>query len=97
MAWRGGRRHVVAEGEVAGCGLEGRWGANGELRSSRPRERTQAGTTEALNWVAVAGAMEGIPMESISYEPGYRTNAGTGCGGPAGVGETGRPGRGRRV
>ena len=32
------------------------------------------------NWIAVAGAMEGVPVERVVYEPCYRTVAGTGCG-----------------
>ncbi len=45
-----------------------------------PRERLRGGTSEILNWVAVAGAMEAEPMTLIDYVPAYRSPAGTGCG-----------------
>lgn len=45
-----------------------------------PRERLRGGTSEILNWVAVAGAMESTPMQLVDYIPGYRSPAGTGCG-----------------
>jgi 3-O-methylgallate 3,4-dioxygenase len=38
------------------------------------------GTSEVLNWIALAGAMEPLQMSLIDYQPGYRSPAGTGCG-----------------
>jgi 3-O-methylgallate 3,4-dioxygenase len=45
-----------------------------------PRSKLQAGSSEILNWIAVAGAAEGIDLDWFEYVPGYRTPAGTGTG-----------------
>jgi hypothetical protein len=36
------------------------------------------GTAETLNWIALAGAMDPMPMTLIDYVPCYRSPAGTG-------------------
>lgn len=45
-----------------------------------PRNKLHAGSSEILNWVAVAGAVEHLDMNWFEYVPGYRTPAGTGTG-----------------
>jgi hypothetical protein len=45
-----------------------------------PRQELKGGTSEILNWVALAGAMEAEPMHLVEYVPGYRSPAATGCG-----------------
>ena len=45
-----------------------------------PRHKLHAGSSEILNWVAIAGAAEGIDLGWFEYVPGYRTPAGTGTG-----------------
>ena len=45
-----------------------------------PRNKLMAGSSEILNWVAVAGAVEHLDMNWFDYVPGYRTPAGTGTG-----------------
>jgi 3-O-methylgallate 3,4-dioxygenase len=45
-----------------------------------PRERLFGGTSEILNWVAMAGAMEDRAMTLVDYVPCYRSLAATGCG-----------------
>jgi Catalytic LigB subunit of aromatic ring-opening dioxygenase len=45
-----------------------------------PRNKLHAGSSEILNWVAVAGAAETIDLDWFEYVPGYRTPAGTGTG-----------------
>jgi 3-O-methylgallate 3,4-dioxygenase len=45
-----------------------------------PRNKLHAGSSEILNWVAVAGALEHLDMSWFEYVPGYRTPAGTGTG-----------------
>ena len=45
-----------------------------------PREKMRGGTSEILNWVALAGVMDPSPMKLIDYVPTYRSPAGTGCG-----------------
>ncbi len=45
-----------------------------------PRNKLHAGSSEILNWVAVAGATENLHLDWFEYVPGYRTAAGTGTG-----------------
>lgn len=45
-----------------------------------PRAKMHAGSSEILNWIAAAGALEGLAMETIDYVPCYRSPAGTGVG-----------------
>ena len=45
-----------------------------------PRERLRSGNSEILNWIAAAGALEGLAATIVDYVPGYRTPAGTGTG-----------------
>ncbi len=45
-----------------------------------PRNRFQAGTSEILNWIVVAGASENLTMEMVDYIAAYRSTAGTGVG-----------------
>lgn len=47
---------------------------------SLPRDNYIDGTSEILNWICVAGALEGHDVDWIEYVPGYRSPAGTGVG-----------------
>lgn len=47
---------------------------------SLPRNKLNAGSSEILNWVGVAGALEHLALDWFAYVPGYRTPAGTGTG-----------------
>jgi hypothetical protein len=47
---------------------------------SRDRLNLGPGTPETLNWIAVAAAMNPVPMRLVGYEPCYRSPAGTGHG-----------------
>jgi hypothetical protein len=88
IACSGGLSHFVVDEELDRIALKGLEEANGEILSALPRHRLQSATTETLNWVAVAGAMAGTgmdKMETITYEPCYRTPAGTGCGSACGT------------
>src|SRR6185312_15831882 len=76
----GGLSHFVVDEEIDRRALGGLAEADAEVLTSLPRARLQSAATEILNWVAVAGAMGSSRMEVITYEPGYRTPAGTGCG-----------------
>ena len=76
----GGLSHFTVDEELDRMALEGLTTANGEILSNLPRYKLQSATTETLNWVAAAGAMGDTPMEIITYEPAYRSPAGTGCG-----------------
>ena len=53
---------------------------DGEALGAIPRRYFRSGTSEVLNWIAVAGALKGAPMTVVDYVPGYRSMAGTGTG-----------------
>ncbi len=76
----GGLSHFTVDEELDRMALKGLETANGEILTSLPRYKLQSASTETLNWVAVAGAMGDTPMETLCYEAGYRSAAGTGCG-----------------
>jgi hypothetical protein len=44
------------------------------------RAHLRSGNSEILNWVAAAGALEGLAATAVDYVPGYRSPAGTGTG-----------------
>jgi hypothetical protein len=52
---------------------------NGFLQNL-PRNKLHAGSSEILNWVGLASAVEHLEMNWFEYVPGYRTPAGTGTG-----------------
>jgi hypothetical protein len=80
FATSGGLSHFVVDEDLDRLALKGLENADPEILRNLPRHRLQSATTETLNWVCTAGAMKGTKMETIAYEPGYRTPAGTGCG-----------------
>jgi hypothetical protein len=80
FACSGGLSHFVVDEELDRLALKGMEDADPEILRNLPRHRLQSATTETLNWVSVAGAMGTTKMETITYEAGYRTVAGTGCG-----------------
>lgn len=80
FACSGGLSHFVVDEALDRMTIKALNEADGEVLSTLPRHRLQSATTETLNWVACQGAMGSVPMETITYEPGYRTPAGTGCG-----------------
>jgi Catalytic LigB subunit of aromatic ring-opening dioxygenase len=51
-----------------------------EFLQHLPRRKLMGGSSEILNWVALAGATEHLEMDWFEYVPGYRTPAGTGTG-----------------
>jgi hypothetical protein len=80
FATSGGLSHFVVDEELDRMVLDAMSRADGELLANLPRERLQSATTEICNWICVAGAMGDTKMDTICYEPGYRSPAGTGCG-----------------
>jgi hypothetical protein len=76
----GGLSHFTVDEDIDRMALKGLTEADGQILSSLPRYKLQSATTEILNWVAAAGAMGETPMDLITYQPGYRSPAGTGCG-----------------
>jgi hypothetical protein len=53
---------------------------DGEALGVIPRRYFRSGTSEVLNWITVAGALEKTRMTLVDYVPGYRSMAGTGTG-----------------
>jgi hypothetical protein len=47
---------------------------------SLSRKQLRSGTSELLNWVVAAGALQDLQAKVIDYVPGYRSPAATGCG-----------------
>jgi len=45
-----------------------------------PRGKLNSGNSEIRNWIALAGATEGLPLAWLVYLPAYRSPAGTGTG-----------------
>jgi len=45
-----------------------------------PRQKLRGGTSEILNLVALAGAMEDRELKYFEYVTTYRSPAATGCG-----------------
>lgn len=76
----GGLSHFVVDEEFDRAFLaaleEGDADALTGIRSS---QLTQ-GTAETRHWIAAAGALHDRMFDLIEYVPGYRTEAGTGCG-----------------
>ncbi|MBV8534324.1 MAG: extradiol ring-cleavage dioxygenase [Alphaproteobacteria bacterium] len=50
-----------------------------------PKGALNAGSSEIRNWIALAGAVNGVAPEWLEYQPLYRTPAGTGVGTAFGV------------
>ena len=53
---------------------------NAAFLQALPWSKLHAGSSEILNWVAIAGALEELELNWFEYVPGYRTPAGTGTG-----------------
>ena len=76
----GGLSHFTVDEDIDRLALKGLTEADGQILSTLPRYKLQSATTEILNWVTAAGAMGETKMDLITYQPGYRSPAGTGCG-----------------
>lgn len=76
----GGLSHVVIDEEIDQMTLDGLRNKKPETLWRLPRERLWGGTSEILNWVALAGAVESMELEYLEYVTTYRSPAATGCG-----------------
>ncbi len=76
----GGLSHVVIDEEIDQMTIDGLKNKKPEVLFRLPRERLEGGTSEILNWVALAGAMEDREMKYLEYVTTYRSPAATGCG-----------------
>jgi 3-O-methylgallate 3,4-dioxygenase len=75
----GGLSHFVIDEELDQLVLTAIRDRDEDSLAAIPREWFVSGTSETLNWITAAGAVEHLDMELLDYVPGYRTPAGTGC------------------
>jgi len=76
----GGLSHVVIDEEIDQMTIDGLRSKKPETLWRLPRERLWGGTSEILNWVALAGAVESMDLKYLEYVTTYRSPAATGCG-----------------
>ena len=76
----GGLSHVVIDEEIDAMVIDGLKNKKPETLFRLPREKLRGGTSEILNWVALAGAMEKRELKYFEYVTTYRSPAATGCG-----------------
>jgi hypothetical protein len=76
----GGLSHVVIDEELDRFVLDGLLGQDPDKLATIPRPKMRGGTSEILNWVALAGASEHLTPNLIDYVPTYRSPGATGCG-----------------
>lgn len=76
----GGLSHFVVDEALDRQVIEGLRAGGGEALRGIPRGALNSGSSEILNWVLAAGALEGLPLSWCEYQPIYRTPAGTGIG-----------------
>jgi hypothetical protein len=72
---------LVVPGAAGGpTDVPARMWRNSTFLQNLPRHKLNAGSSEILNWVPLAGAVEHLDLDWFEYVPGYRTPAGTGTG-----------------
>lgn len=76
----GGLSHFVVDETLDLGVLDALERGDAEHLRALPREALFSGSSEILNWVLLAGAMDGLPLAWKAYQPLYRTPAGTGVG-----------------
>ena len=76
----GGLSHFLVDEEFDRAILKACAEKDAEFLRNLPRNKLNAGSSEILNWVALAGAAEQLDLDWCEYVPGYRTPAGTGTG-----------------
>jgi Catalytic LigB subunit of aromatic ring-opening dioxygenase len=76
----GGLSHFLVDEEFDRAILRALADKDRAFLQTLPRNKLNAGSSEILNWVAVAGAAEAVDLDWFEYVPGYRTPAGTGTG-----------------
>ena len=76
----GGLSHFVVDEDLDHRVLDALVSGDPEPLTTLPRALMRSGTSEILNWVAAAGALEGLRACVVDYVPGYRSPAGTGTG-----------------
>ncbi|WOF22869.1 hypothetical protein N8K70_15970 [Microbacterium betulae] len=76
----GGLSHFVVDEELDRAFIKALEEHDVDYLRSIPASLMTAGTSELRNWIAVAGAANaaGLKVDTVVYEPGYRTEAGSG-------------------
>jgi len=75
----GGLSHFVIDEDLDHQVLDAMKRRDAATLMNVPRERLNSGTSETRNWIAAAGAVEGLDIKWSDYVPCYRSRAGTGC------------------
>jgi hypothetical protein len=76
----GGLSHFVVDEALDRRLLKAMQDKDAATLCSVPRAALQSGSSEILNWIMTAGAVEALPLKWSEYYPLYRTPAGTGTG-----------------
>lgn len=76
----GGLSHFVTDETLDNGVLNAFSKRDVEHLRSIPTAALRSGSSEILNWILAAGALEGLSTEWTNYVPVYRTPAGTGIG-----------------
>ncbi|MDX6356921.1 MAG: hypothetical protein QOF98_3824 [Streptomyces sp.] len=76
----GGLSHFVIDEELDRRVLDALVAGDPQPLTTIPRALMRSGTSEILNWIAAAGALEGLSATVVDYVPAYRSPAGTGTG-----------------
>ena len=76
----GGLSHFVVNEELDRQVLDAITSKDSDTLCAIPDSLLNSGSSEIRNWIAVAGAMEGRPVDWSEYVPIVRSVAGTGCG-----------------
>jgi 3-O-methylgallate 3,4-dioxygenase len=76
----GGLSHFVVDEDFDRAILKACAEKDAAFLQTLPRHKLHSGSSEILNWVGVAGAVEHLDLKWSQYVPGYRTPAGTGTG-----------------
>ena len=76
----GGLSHFIVDEALDARVIAGFAPDHAHLLRDLPRGALMSGSSEILNWVLTAGAVDHLPLDWIDYVPLRRTPAGTGVG-----------------
>lgn len=76
----GGLSHFVVDEQLDLSVIDAFREGNEQPLRSVPREALRSGSSEILNWILTAGAVDHLPLQMAEYFPLYRSEAGTGVG-----------------
>ncbi len=76
----GGLSHFVVDEELDLRVIEALRNKDVNMLRGIARSALKSGSSETLNWVLTAGAVDFLPLQWVEYQALYRTDAGTGVG-----------------